>query len=109
MADRARTVDEYWAGIYDQLETQRDDVALLRELISDFGQMRILEPFCGNGRIFIPLAEDGHEIVGMDRSGAMLDSGREKIAALPEEVKTRIVSSADWLTVAVPPRFERCR
>ena len=32
----------------------------------------ILELGCGTGRVAIPLAEDGHEVVGLDRSPAML-------------------------------------
>jgi SAM-dependent methyltransferase len=97
-----RRVDDYWAQVYDKLETQRDDVALLRELIGEAGRLRILEPFCGNGRIFIPLAEDGHEILGMDRSEAMLDAGRAKLRRLPEEVRARVslrradVTAEEW-------------
>jgi SAM-dependent methyltransferase len=32
----------------------------------------ILELGCGTGRVAIPLAQDGHEVVGLDRSPAML-------------------------------------
>ena len=107
MANRKQTVDEYWAEIYDQIETQKDDVALLRELIRDFGLMRILEPFYGNGRIFIPLAEDGHEIVGMDRSEAMLESGRAKIRELPDDARKQItLRHADVTTEAWPGGFD---
>jgi SAM-dependent methyltransferase len=90
MTDDERTEERYWAEVYERVETQRDDVALLRGLIHDLGRLRILEPFCGNGRILIPLAEDGHEIVGMDLSEAMLDSGRVKVRALADDVGRRI-------------------
>jgi SAM-dependent methyltransferase len=95
-------VDQYWAEVYDRVETQRDDVALLRTLIRERASLRILEPFCGNGRILIPLAEDGHELVGMDRSQAMLDAGHGKIRELPDEVRQRItlrqadVTAEEW-------------
>ena len=64
--------------------------------------MRILEPFCGTGRIFIPLALDGHNIYGLDQAGGMLDRARSKIKQLPKEVQRRItlaeadVTSDDW-------------
>ncbi|HET8569583.1 MAG TPA: class I SAM-dependent methyltransferase, partial [Candidatus Limnocylindria bacterium] len=33
----------------------------------------ILELGCGTGRIAVPLARDGHDVVGLDRSAAMLE------------------------------------
>lgn len=50
----------------------------------------ILEGMCGTGRILIPLAEEGHEVVGVDRSTAMLDQCTAKISMLDEEVVERI-------------------
>jgi len=95
-------VDDRIAEIYDQFETQMDDVALIRRLIGDTEPLRILEPFCGNGRILIPPARDGHEIVGMDQAEGMLRSARAKIEGLPETVQQRItllnadVTAASW-------------
>ena len=71
--------DRYIAEIYDQVETQTEDVKLIRRLIAGSERLRILEPFCGSGRILIPLAQDGHELVGLDQSQVMLDNGRAKI------------------------------
>jgi hypothetical protein len=51
-------VEPHVAGIYDQSETYTDDVKLIRCLIGERGPWRILEPFCGTGRILIPLAAD---------------------------------------------------
>ena len=102
LSNTKTTVDDYWPEVYDQLETQTDDVRLLRELIGGDGPLRILEPFCGNGRILIPLAEDGHEIVGMDKSRAMLRSAEAKIGERPADVCARVtlieadVTSAPW-------------
>ena len=67
------SLDAHVAEIYDGVETQTDDVKLIRRLIAGRGRLRILEPFCGTGRILIPLASDGHEIVGFDQSAPMLD------------------------------------
>ena len=101
---KAYDVDDYIAEIYDQTETQKEDVRLLRELIGESAKLRILEPFCGNGRILIPLAQDGHELVGMDKSKPMLDSARKKIERLPDDVRRRIrlmeadVTRDEWPT-----------
>ena len=99
---KAYDVDDYVTEIYDQTETQTEDVALLRQLLAGRERLRILEPFCGNGRILIPLAQDGHELVGLDKSVPMLDSARRKIQALPQAVQESItlvqtdVTSNEW-------------
>jgi SAM-dependent methyltransferase len=41
----------------------------------------ILELACGTGRLTIPLARDGHEVVGVDASSAMLRAARAKAKA----------------------------
>jgi SAM-dependent methyltransferase len=46
----------------------------------------ILELACGTGRLTIPLALDGHEIVGLDASHAMLRSARGKANAEGVEI-----------------------
>ena len=38
----------------------------------------VLELACGTGRLAIPIARDGHEIVGLDASPAMLEAARSK-------------------------------
>jgi SAM-dependent methyltransferase len=95
-------VEPHIAELYDEFETQTDDIALLRRLIGESGPLRILEPFCGTGRILIPLALDGHEIVGLDQARGMLDRARTKVADLPLDAQFRIilyevdVTAADW-------------
>ncbi|HET6453664.1 MAG TPA: class I SAM-dependent methyltransferase [Armatimonadota bacterium] len=73
-----------------EIERGTDDINLIQRLIGDRGPLRILEPFCGTGRILIPLAQDGHEIVGLDKSRFMLDRTRTKVAQLPEDIQQRI-------------------
>src|SRR5215218_8149650 len=41
----------------------------------------ILELACGTGRLTIPLARDGHEVVGLDASRTMLRAARAKAEA----------------------------
>lgn len=83
-------IEPHIAEIYDQSETYTDDVELIQNLIGGRGPLRILEPFCGTGRILIPLALDGHELVGLDQARGMLDRARAKISQLPQEVQRRI-------------------
>ncbi len=86
----AYDTDAHVAEIYDQYEAKLDDIDFIRRLIRNFGPMKILEPFCGTGRILIPLALDGHTILGMDRSAGMLSRARQKIQRLPLETQERI-------------------
>ena len=44
-------VDSHIAEIYDQDETGTDDVEFIERLIKGEDKIRILEPFCGTGRI----------------------------------------------------------
>lgn len=104
---KAYDIDTCIAEIYDQTEIQTEDIYLLRKLIADLGQLRILEPFCGNGRILIPLAQDGHEIVGMDKSKPMLESATRKLQQLPETVRSKVrLNEADVLDSPWPRGFD---
>jgi SAM-dependent methyltransferase len=50
----------------------------------------VLELACGTGRIALPLAAAGLEVMGVDRSEAMLTIARRKLAALPAAVQRRV-------------------
>jgi SAM-dependent methyltransferase len=105
-------IEPHIAEIYDQSETYHDDVDLLLSLIlsgnwgarGDVGVgsepapttqnapisgISILEPFCGTGRILIPLAQAGYNLVGLDQAAGMLARTRQKLACLPPEVQSR--------------------
>jgi len=67
---------------------------------------KVLELACGTGRLVAALAEDGHEVVGLDLSPAMLDRARERVAALPPEVRARIrLVRADMADFHLDERF----
>ncbi len=95
-------VDPHIAEIYDQIETYADDVELIRNLIKNRRPLRILEPFCGTGRILIPLAQDGHSLIGIDQAKGMLNLARTKIVPQGSQVTARIelieanAISCDW-------------
>jgi len=87
---RKYTADPHIAEIYDQVETQLDDLELIRRLIGSRTGLRIFEPFCGTGRLAIPLAQDGHRVIGLDEAGGMLNRCRAKQRALPADAARRL-------------------
>ena len=96
-------IEPHLAEVYDQSEIYRDDVGLIRDLIGSRKNLRILEPFCGTGRILIPLAIDGHELHGFDQAKGMLDRARLKIGQLPAEAQQRVtLAEADATGVQWP-------
>jgi len=50
----------------------------------------VLELGCGTGRILVPVAQAGVEIVGLDRAPSMLAVARDKVGKLPPETRRRI-------------------
>jgi SAM-dependent methyltransferase len=100
-------LDAHIAEIYDQQETYRDDLTLIRSLIQNRGALRILEPFCGTGRLLIPLAEDGHTMVGFDSASGMLDRAALKKEHLPEASRQKVtLVEMNALTDAWPTGFD---
>lgn len=73
----------------DPREITRDDIPFYRKRADETGGS-VLELGCGTGRIAIPLAEDGHEIWGVDLSEEMLAQLREKATRLPASVAARL-------------------
>lgn len=86
------------AALYDyEYRRRRDDVrwyrALARQLSceepTDKKPLRVLELGCGSGRLLVPLLRDGHRVLGVDRSAAMLRRCGERIAALGQAARQR--------------------
>jgi SAM-dependent methyltransferase len=50
----------------------------------------VLELGCGTGRVLLPVAEAGIDVVGLDASRDMLDGLREKLARRPAETQRRV-------------------
>lgn len=66
----------------------------------------VLEIACGTGRVLIPVAEAGVEIVGLDQSPAMLDVARQKISQCSPEVQKRIeIVDGDMRDFSLDRRF----
>jgi SAM-dependent methyltransferase len=100
-------VEAHIAEVYDQMENYTDDVDLIKKLIGERRNQEILEPFCGTGRISIPLALAGYNITGIDRAAVMLDRAKDKIGHLPLEVQKRVrLVMADVLANEWPDNFD---
>ena len=99
--------DIHIAEIYDMQENNTQDVKFLINLLHGKTRLNILEPFCGTGRFVIPLALDGHSILGIDQSQAMLQLAHKKINELPENLQNRIqLECADVTAETWPTEFD---
>src|SRR5512135_3511306 len=83
-------IDAHVAEIYDQIEAGTEDVAFILRLAASLGPLKVLEPFCGTGRVLLPLAQAGHTVTGLDSSAAMLERASVKARRLPEDARQRI-------------------
>lgn len=95
-------IDSHVTEVYDQVETYSHDVDFILSLLRELKYQRILEPFCGTGRILIPLAEAGYEVFGIDSSVEMLYRLQQKLRQLSPEIQKRVelrkedVTSCKW-------------
>ena len=91
-ADNTSGYDEYAlaAEFYDETVPyrQRQDVAFYVEAARESGGP-VLEIGCGTGRVLIPTAQAGIEIVGLDLSPRMLARCQEKLSREPADVQAR--------------------
>ena len=90
MADQTDYREEV-AEFYDHIAQyrQRQDVDFFVDQARDTGGP-VLELGCGTGRVLIPTARAGIEIVGLDLSASMLEQCREQLAREAHEVQDRV-------------------
>jgi SAM-dependent methyltransferase len=92
MVDRGGVLDDAYAALPELYDLEHagfaDDVDLYLRLADVVGDP-ILELGCGTGRVLAPLAEAGHRVTGVDRSGPMLERAK---AVLRDEPYGRRVS-----------------
>lgn len=79
MPDNRKIIDEYdLPDLYDlRIGGEREDVKAYIKIAAKTGGP-VLELGCGTGRVAIPLALEGHEVVGIDKSERMLERARKK-------------------------------
>jgi SAM-dependent methyltransferase len=82
-----RVAEAYDADMGRDADTM-DDVPFYLELANEARNAgaAVLELGCGTGRVTIPVARDGIDVVGLDSSPAMLDIARRKAAAAAVDV-----------------------
>jgi SAM-dependent methyltransferase len=93
--------------LYDwEYRRRRQDVAFYRMLADERGGP-ILDAGCGTGRLLVPLARDGHQVVGIDRSTAMLARAAWRLSRSGKAARGRaLLARADLAALpARPSRF----
>src|SRR4051812_4768658 len=95
------------AALYDyEYRRRRADVTFYRELANQRRADRVLELGAGSGRVTIPLARDGHHVVAVDQSKAMLGKLRARVAALSQSAAARVkVVAGDLRDFSVGGKF----
>ena len=103
----AGTVEHYAdAALYDfEYRRRRADVNFYRGLAREVGTAPILELGCGTGRLLVPLVRDGHRVVGVDRSAAMLGAARRRLARLRRRAERGTLVRGDFRSLGLLPRF----
>ena len=92
------------AELYDAVYADRNDHAFWSAVAP--GEGAILELACGTGRVLLPLAREGHEIVGLDLSAQMLARCRAALAGEPADVRARVrLVQADMTSFSLDRRF----
>lgn len=98
------------AALYDyEYRRRRADVNFYKQLVHDLAgpSTRILELACGSGRVTIPLARAGHEVVGLDYSESMLEQARARLSRGGRTLRDRVsFMRADMRTFDLGQRFD---
>lgn len=106
-AENERDTYAVVAEFYDYIVPYRDrlDVDFYVELAKESGGP-VLEVGCGTGRVLLPTARAGIEIVGLDVSKGMLGVCGEKLSKEPEDVRARVeLVEADMRTFDLGRKF----
>jgi SAM-dependent methyltransferase len=94
------------AELYDwEYRRRRDDVRFYRTLAGERGGP-ILDVGCGTGRLLLPLARDGHGVVGLDRAPAMLRRAAARLQRLRADARRHaLLVRGDLRALPLRPRF----
>ena len=85
--DESPFIAEFYDSVVPYRE--RQDVNFFVEMAHRSGGP-VLELGCGTGRVLIPTAESGIEIVGLDASPLMLSVCREKVARASQDTQSKV-------------------
>jgi SAM-dependent methyltransferase len=99
------------AALYDfEYRRRRADINFYRRLAGNRMQFApagpVLDLACGTGRLLLPLLHDGHTVVGLDRSAAMLAAASRRVLRLSAARRQRcLLVRADLRSFVCRPRF----
>lgn len=90
------------ADLYDlEYENHTEDIAFYVDRarqaasLARPGSPSVLELGCGTGRLTLPVARAGATVTGVDRSSAMIEALRRKLALEPDDVRSRVALVED--------------
>lgn len=99
---------EWYAELYDPWNMQHwgeRDIPFWQELAQESGAS-VLELACGTGRISIPLARTGLQMMGLDLCESMLNIARRKLVKETAEVQARLqLLKGDMRNFSLNERF----
>src|SRR5436189_6473540 len=75
---RYRAIADYYDAEYDRNPMLEQDVPFFLGHLPGKRRQRVLELACGTARAAIPVAQAGHQVVGVDYAQEMLDIARQK-------------------------------
>jgi SAM-dependent methyltransferase len=100
-------ITNYNADVYELMHprTFQGDIEWYRQKAIDCAGP-VLELGAGTGRITIPIAQSGTRVTAVDLDTGMLAKLRDKVAVLPDEVRSRItIHQADMRTFRLDETF----
>lgn len=94
------------AALYDwEYRRRRSDVAFYRMLASE-RRGPVLDLGCGTGRLAVPLVRDGHRVLGVDLSSAMLTRAAKRLGRMARPIAARcLLVRADFRSLPLRGRF----
>ncbi len=111
----AGTAERYHdADLYDlEYGRRRHDVAWYQKLAAQQAakspqpdSFRIVELGCGSGRLLLPLARAGHQVLGVDRSAAMLQACGKRLSSLNARTRARVhILQSDFRQLPLAGKF----
>ncbi len=99
------------AALYDhEYRRRRADVSFYRRLAADrmsgAAAGPVLDLACGTGRVLVPLLRDGHSVLGLDRSAAMLERAARRVGRLTAARRKRcLLVRADMRALGIRHGF----
>lgn len=75
--------EEDYMFLYQEIVGKRNterEIEFIESIIGERRRLRILDIACGFGRHSIPLAEEGHSVLGVDYSNYMVGKARERVS-----------------------------